>query len=191
VRGTTGFPDGSVDGVAESPAPRTLRTAAIGGLCGVFAAASLAHSGTSARGFIGAAFCAVLVVLAAIDLQRRLLPNAIVLPAAGVFLVAQLAFYPGHALEWLLGSFGTALGLLLLLLINRQGLGMGDIKLGLLLGAVLGTHVLAALALGFVLALPVALYLLARHGAAARNAVIPFGPFLAAGSIVVLLTTSV
>jgi leader peptidase (prepilin peptidase)/N-methyltransferase len=65
-------------------------------------------------------------------------------------------------------------------------MGMGDVKLALLMGAALGKTVPVALMLGMVAALVPGLYLLARHGSAARKMGVPFGPFLALGSVVAL-----
>ena len=58
---------------------------------------------------------------------------------------------------------------------------MGDVKLCLLLGAMLGKLVIVGLMVGMLAALVPAVYLLARHGGAARKMAIPFGPFLAFG----------
>ena len=63
---------------------------------------------------------------------------------------------------------------------------MGDVKLALLMGAALGKYVAVALMLGMIAALVPGLYLLVRHGQAARKMAIPFAPFLALGSIVAL-----
>jgi leader peptidase (prepilin peptidase) / N-methyltransferase len=63
---------------------------------------------------------------------------------------------------------------------------MGDVKLALLMGAMLGKAVGVALMLGMFAALVPGLYLLARHGSAGRKMAIPFAPFLALGSIVAL-----
>jgi len=65
-------------------------------------------------------------------------------------------------------------------------MGMGDVKLALLLGAALGRTVSVALMAGMLTALVPSLYLLARHGSAARKMAIPFGPFLALGSVIAL-----
>jgi len=65
-------------------------------------------------------------------------------------------------------------------------MGMGDVKLALLMGAALGRTVPVALMIGMLAALVPGLYLLARHGSAARKMRIPFGPFLALGSVVAL-----
>jgi leader peptidase (prepilin peptidase)/N-methyltransferase len=74
-----------------------------------------------------------------------------------------------------------------LFLVFRDGLGMGDVKLAVLIGAALGTHVLTGLVVGSLAASVVAVYLLATKGLAARKMTIAFGPYLAAGAIVVLL----
>src|SRR5215210_4697193 len=107
----------------------------------VLAALALARFGAGGYGVVAALFAAVLGVLSMIDLERRLIPNRIVLPAAGVMLAAQTALLPDRALEWLLAALGAAGLLLVLALIRPGGLGMGDVKLGLLLGAGLGHHV--------------------------------------------------
>jgi leader peptidase (prepilin peptidase)/N-methyltransferase len=65
-------------------------------------------------------------------------------------------------------------------------MGMGDVKLCLLLGAMLGKTVVVALMVGMIAALVPAVFLLARHGAAARKMGIPFGPFLALGAVIAL-----
>jgi leader peptidase (prepilin peptidase)/N-methyltransferase len=146
----------------------------------------VARFGLAPRGLIAAAFVAVLAVLAAIDIERRAIPNQIVLPAAGAVLAAQMAFFPSQAAEWTLAPLCASAGLFSLAVISPDGLGMGDVKLGLLLGAGLGRDVILALALGFVALLPVALWLLLRHGAQARKRTLALGPALAFGAIVVL-----
>ena len=63
---------------------------------------------------------------------------------------------------------------------------MGDVKLALFMGAMLGKAVAVALMLGMIFALVPAMFLLARHGSKARKMGIPFAPFLALGSLVAL-----
>jgi leader peptidase (prepilin peptidase)/N-methyltransferase len=65
-------------------------------------------------------------------------------------------------------------------------MGMGDVKLALLLGVVLGRTVPVALLLGMLSALVPAAVLGVRHGRAARKMTIPFGPFLSLGGVVAL-----
>jgi leader peptidase (prepilin peptidase) / N-methyltransferase len=161
--------------------PEVLFTAA------VLALVTLVTLGVNPHGVIGAGFTATLVVLAAIDLRLGLLPNRIVLPAAAAVLVLQVSFYPGDAVEWVAASLGAAAFLMLPSLINTSGIGMGDVKLALLLGAMLGGGVIAALLVGFLSLWPVAIYLFATEGWGARKKSLPLGPSLAFGSIVVLL----
>jgi len=134
-----------------------------------------------------AAFAAtVLIVLSAIDLERRIIPNRIVIPAAGIVLVAQIVLFPGQASEWVLAAVLSALVLMIPQLLGRSWMGMGDVKLALLLGATLGWGVLGAVFLAFLCVFPVALVLLIRHGSEARKMTIPFGPFLALGALIIL-----
>jgi leader peptidase (prepilin peptidase)/N-methyltransferase len=128
----------------------------------------------------------VLVVLAAIDLERRIIPNRIVLPAVVLILAAQIALSPDRALEWTAASLGAALFLLLPLLVYPSGMGMGDVKLALLLGAGLGWAIVPALVAGLFAAFIVALVVLVRGGLAARKTALPFGPFLVLGALFAL-----
>jgi len=136
---------------------------------------------------IAAAGFAVLVVLAAIDLRRRVVPNAIVLPAAAVVLAARCAVSPDRSVEWLAATFGTFAFLLAVHLIHPPGLGMGDVKLGLLLGALLGARTPSALLAGTLVLAAAGIALLALRGSAARKTALPFAPFLAAGALAALL----
>lgn len=149
-------------------------------------AACFLHFGLTADAFLAAFFCSALVVLSAIDVERRILPDKIVLPSAGIILAAQLLLHPDQWLEWILAPLGAAAFLFAALLAYPKGMGMGDVKLCLLLGAMLGKLVLVALMIGMVAALVPAVVLVVRHGSAARKMAIPFGPFLAFGAVVAL-----
>ena len=140
--------------------------------------------GLTLHAAIAAFFCCVLVAISAVDLKHRIVPDRIVLPATVVVLVAQTVREP--SLEWPLAAFGASLFLFLAVLAYPAGMGMGDVKLALLMGAALGKLVTVALMVGMFSALVPGLYLLARHGQAARKMAIPFAPFLAFGSIVSL-----
>jgi leader peptidase (prepilin peptidase) / N-methyltransferase len=153
-------------------------------LTALLIAACVLVFGLSADAAVAAAFCAVLVAVSAIDLEHRIIPNRIVVPAAAAALVAQTALHPG--IEWAAGAFGASGFLFAAALAYPAGMGMGDVKLALLMGAVLGRTVPVALMTGMLAALLPSLYLLARHGKAARKMGIPFGPFLAIGSVVAL-----
>lgn len=155
------------------------------GTAAALAAASLAHFGLGAHGWIAATFAATLAVLAAIDLQYRVIPNRIVLPVAVAIFVAQVLFFD-RTFEWLAAGAGAALVMLIPALIRPGSVGMGDVKLGLLLGFGLGKQIIPGLMLASFAAFPVALYILVKGGAEARKQAIPFGPFLATGGVLAL-----
>jgi leader peptidase (prepilin peptidase) / N-methyltransferase len=140
--------------------------------------------GASAFAVLAASFVVVLITLSAADVLYRLVPNRIVVPAAGLFLFAHTALAPSP--EWLLASIAAAAFLLAAALAYPRGLGMGDVKLALLLGAMLGLDVAPALFVGFVAALVPAAVLFARHGTSARKIAIPLVPFLSFGAVVAL-----
>ena len=140
--------------------------------------------GATGEAIVAAGFCVVLVVLSAIDIEHRIVPNRIVVPAAAAVLVAQTILYPSP--EWALAALGASGFLLAAALAYPKGMGMGDVKLALLLGAMLGRSVSVALMIGFFAALVPAAILALRHGSRARKIAIPFAPFLAFGAVVAL-----
>jgi leader peptidase (prepilin peptidase) / N-methyltransferase len=140
--------------------------------------------GLTAKAAIAAFFCAVLVAVSAIDLEHRIIPNRIVLPATVVVLVANSA--RDLSPEWALAALAGSGFLFAAAVAYPAGMGMGDVKLALLMGAALGRTVSVALMVGMVAALVPSVVLLARHGAKARKMGVPFGPFLAIGSVAAL-----
>jgi leader peptidase (prepilin peptidase) / N-methyltransferase len=109
-----------------------------------------------------------------------------VLPSFALVLAAQIALDPGRTVEWVAASLGASLFLFLALLAYPRGMGFGDVKLALLLGAGLGAAVTVGMMIGMLAALFYSSVLFARHGMKARKMAIPFGPFLAFGAIVAL-----
>ena len=140
--------------------------------------------GVSWDAVVGSFFVAVLVVISAIDVEHRIIPNRIVVPAAALVLAARTVTHP--SVEWVVAGLGASLFLLLAALAYPAGMGMGDVKLALLLGFAVGRSVPVALMLGMIAALVPSVALLAKHGSAARKMAIPFGPFLALGGLVAL-----
>ena len=153
-------------------------------ITGLLVAGSFWKFGFSASAFVASFFCLALVAVSATDIEHRIIPNRIVLPAAAIVLVANTLLHP--SLWWLLAALGASGFLFAAALAYPKGMGMGDVKLALLMGAALGKTVSVAMMIGMVAALIPGLYLLARHGNAARKMRIPFGPFLALGSVVAL-----
>lgn len=163
------------------PVDRTRTAVAL--LAAALGAASVVDFGLSGRALVGVVLCPVLVVLASIDLEHRLLPNAIVLPSALlvalIVAAADAAGFVEH-LEAGLALFGF---LFVFAAVFPAGLGMGDAKLGLLLGLALGSRTLGAMLFAFAGLFLAAVWILARRGLGARKESIPFGPYMALGAI--------
>jgi leader peptidase (prepilin peptidase)/N-methyltransferase len=147
------------------------------------AAGAIAGFGPTWEGLSAALLGVALVPIVVIDLEHKLIPDIIVLPAAALCLAFAIAADPR---EWWV-SVAAALGasgfLFLLWLVHPGGMGLGDVKLALLLGAVLGASVVPALLVAFAGGAALGVVLLARYGSRARKMAVPFGPFLAAGAL--------
>jgi len=153
-------------------------------LTAVLIAGCVLAFGLSAEAAVAAFFCAVLVAVSVIDLEHRIIPNRIVLPATVVLLAANTA--RDLSPQWAVAGLAASGFLLAAALVYPAGMGMGDVKLALLMGVALGKTVPVALLAGMLAAMIPGLVLFARHGAKARKMGIPFGPFLALGSVVAL-----
>lgn len=126
-----------------------------------------------------------LVVLAGTDLEHRLLPNAIVLPALVAGLILSVAANPGAWWTYPVAAVAVGGFLLALALTYPGGMGMGDVKMGAMLGAFLGGYAALAVFAGAVFgALCAGVLMLV--GLAGRRAAIPFGAFMALGGLAAL-----
>jgi prepilin signal peptidase PulO-like enzyme (type II secretory pathway) len=152
-----------------------------------FAALAFACYPLGAGAVIAAFMAAVLVVLAATDLERRIIPNRVVLPATVIVLFARVVFFPDRGLEFIVAALASAAVFLIPSMINRSLMGMGDVKLVFLLGAGLGWGAAPAIMLAFIGVFPFALATVVRGGLAARKGTLPFAPFLAFGGLFVLI----
>jgi leader peptidase (prepilin peptidase) / N-methyltransferase len=155
----------------------TLGTAVLGAACGL-------AFGLSLEALAGAVFCWVLVVVTRTDFEHRLIPDRIVLPGAVLVLVLRTIDDP--SVEWVLSALVAGVVLFFFVFVYPSGIGMGDVKLAVFLGAGLGVPVAVALFLGFFAAFFPALAIFVSRGRAARRQAIPLGPFLALGAVVAL-----
>ncbi|MDX6473164.1 MAG: leader peptidase (prepilin peptidase) / N-methyltransferase [Gaiellaceae bacterium] len=134
---------------------------------------------------VAAVFVATLAAVSIVDIRRRIIPNRIVLPAAALVLVARTIVHPSAV--WLLSGLGAALFLLLAAAAKPGGMGMGDVKLALLLGFGVGSAVPVAIVAALLAAAVPSAVLVLRNGARGRAMTIPFGPFLALGGVLALV----
>lgn len=148
------------------------------------AACCVAVFGFTFEALVDALGCAVVVALTVTDLERRIVPNRIVLPALAVALVVQTIRDP--SVEWVIAAIAAGAFFLVLALVYPAGLGMGDVKLAAFMGAWLGRDVAIALFVGSLLGAVGAFVVLARQGASGRKATLPYVPALAAGAVFAL-----
>lgn len=138
-----------------------------------------------------AVFVSALLAITFIDIDFRIIPDAISLPLA----VAGLALSPAiPSLGLKMSAIGAASGGLFLWglgagyekLTGREGLGLGDVKLLGMIGAFLGPGgVIAAIVVSSLLGSVVGLALVLIQKKSLKLA-IPYGPFLAIGALVAL-----
>lgn len=134
-----------------------------------------------------AVYSCILLVLALIDLQHKLILNVIVYPAVLVAFVIGF-FLPDFDIYK--GVLGGAIGFVIMMLpalISRTGMGWGDVKMAGLIGLMTGyPRVFAGLFLGIVSGGIIAVILLVTKKKTRKDA-IPFGPFLALGAFIALV----
>jgi leader peptidase (prepilin peptidase)/N-methyltransferase len=129
-------------------------------------------------------FAAMLIAVAGIDLDHRIIPNKILLPAAIWGLAATIAFRPHNIDDSLIAGGIAFSALLLAALAYPAGMGMGDVKLAGVMGIYLGSGVAPAMLAAFLAGSVVGVAIIAREGRDARKKAVPFGPFLTLGGLV-------
>lgn len=154
--------------------------------------AVVSRFGLGLEGIEAAIFVLLLLPLAVIDLEHHLLPDWLTLPGIAVGLGFSFAgglAPPGEAAVGAL--LGAALPLLVIVLYRLirgvEGMGLGDVKLLAMIGAFLGWRgVLLTLVLGACTGAVVGLGLVAS-GRGRGDTELPFGTFLSAAALVVVL----
>jgi leader peptidase (prepilin peptidase)/N-methyltransferase len=137
---------------------------------------------------LGLVLVAVLIPIALIDLDYKVIPNKITLPAAGAAVALGLALKPSGVPEQLIAGAAAGAFLLVFAVAYPRGMGMGDVKLAAMLGLFLGRAVAVALLSGVLAGALLGVVIMARLGVSrGRKTAVPFGPFLAFGGVVGLL----
>ncbi|TML81706.1 MAG: prepilin peptidase [Actinobacteria bacterium] len=156
-------------------------------LTGVLFAVVAAVHGLHAELAVELPFVAMLIAVADIDLEHRVVPNKILLPVAVWGAAASAVVRTGALPELLIAGAGAFTFLLVAALIHPAGMGMGDVKLAGVMGLYLGVSVVPALLVAFLAGSIAGLALMLRHGSQGRKKGVPFAPFLALGGVVGLL----
>jgi Flp pilus assembly protein protease CpaA len=131
-----------------------------------------------------------LLICTATDLLRYRVPNAVTYPGTLLALLAALFLAPSSTdlLNAFIAALLAGLVFLVMAVVTRGGLGLGDVKLSVLIGAVLGLQAtyqalaIGVLAGGIIMGLLWALHFIGRKQA------VPYAPFLALAAVLVLLT---
>lgn len=139
---------------------------------------------------LGLVFVTTLVAVTLTDLERRIIPNRILLVAAIAAVAIAAVSDPGSLPERAIAAAGAGGLLFAAALAYPRGMGLGDVKLAAVMGLFLGRDVGPAILVALLAGSLVGVAMMARHGVAARKMGIPFGPFLALGGVVGLLAGS-
>jgi leader peptidase (prepilin peptidase)/N-methyltransferase len=126
-----------------------------------------------------------LVIVANADLDQRVVPNKVIVPALILGVAAQLFAVPDQWVTWTAAALIAFSAMFLVALVYPAGMGMGDVKLAAVLGLYLGRAVAPAMLIAFLTGTLVGLIVMARSGVAeGRKTALPFAPFMAIGGVV-------
>jgi leader peptidase (prepilin peptidase) / N-methyltransferase len=153
----------------------------------LFVATALVLAGEPTELLLGLVFVSTLLAVTLTDLERRVIPNKILLVAAILGVAIAAAGDPGSLPERAIAAAAAGGLLFTAALAYPRGMGLGDVKLAATMGLFLGRDVAPAILVALLAGSLVGLVMIARHGAVARKRAIPFGPFLALGGVVGLL----
>ena len=136
---------------------------------------------------LGLAFVTMLVAVTLTDLEREIIPNKILLVGAIAGLALAAAADPDSLPERAIAAAAAGGLLFAIALAHPRGMGMGDVKLAMVMGLYLGRSVGPALLIAFAAGSFFGLAVMALRGMGARKQAVPFGPFLALGGLAGLL----
>jgi leader peptidase (prepilin peptidase)/N-methyltransferase len=139
---------------------------------------------------LGLVFVTMLMAVTLTDLERRIIPNKILLVAAVLGIAVAVVGDPGSLPERAIAAAAAGGLFFLAALAYPRGMGLGDVKLAAAMGLFLGRDVAPAIFVALLAGSAVGVAMIAREGAGARKQAIPFGPFLAFGGVVGLLLGS-
>ncbi|HXP99126.1 MAG TPA: prepilin peptidase [Solirubrobacteraceae bacterium] len=166
-------------------APISSRYPLVEALCALLCVAAVLAGGSTVTVALNVTFILLLVPIALIDLEHRVIPNRLTSLGAVLALAIGTALDPSGEPARLIAGAAAGGALLVAALAYPGGMGMGDVKLAGMMGLFLGSAVAPAMLIALLAGTLYGAYAIARNGAqAARKTAIPFGPFLAFGSIV-------
>jgi leader peptidase (prepilin peptidase)/N-methyltransferase len=153
----------------------------------LYAATVLVLWGDRGEVALGLVFVTILMAVTLTDLERRVIPNKILIVGAVLAVAISALADPGSLPERAIAAAAAGGLLFAAALAYPRGMGLGDVKLAATMGLFLGRNVAPAILVALLAGSLVGVAMIAREGAAARKKAIPFGPFLALGGVVGLL----
>ncbi len=142
------------------------------------------YFGLSLQMIAGMILCSVLIAVSFIDIKFRIIPNIIVLPFTIIGLGLNIFTNIDKWWQPLAFSAGAFAFMLIINLIYPRGMGMGDVKLSMMVGAFLVKNVITGLFLGFLSGAVFGIAVIIKKRKFRQT--IPFGPFISLGSIIAL-----
>jgi len=148
--------------------------------------------GLSIQSLVYIILSSALIIIAFIDLNEQIVPDVISLPGIGVGLI--LSFFVPY-LSFINSALGVVVGGGIILIIalvgsmifKKEAMGGGDVKLAAMIGAFLGwRYTIISLFLGFFLGALAGIFLILSK-IKSKEDMVPFGPFIALGSLITLL----
>jgi leader peptidase (prepilin peptidase)/N-methyltransferase len=166
-------------------APISMRYPLVEALTAALCVGAVLLGGGTANVALHVALVLLLVPIALIDAEHRIIPNRLTALGAALALLLGLALDPSGEPERLIAAAAAGGALLLAALAYPGGMGMGDVKLAALHGLYLGRDVAPAMLIALLAGALAGALVIARKGAAqGRKTAVPFGPFLALGAVV-------
>jgi leader peptidase (prepilin peptidase)/N-methyltransferase len=165
-------------------APVPLRYPLVEALCALLCVGAVLAGGGAAKVLLHATTILLVVPIALIDAEHRIIPNRLTALGAVLAVALGVALDPPGEPGRLIAGAAAGGALLVAALAHPGGMGMGDVKLAGVLGLFLGAAVAPALLVALLAGVLAGALVVARKGVpAGRKTAVPFGPFLALGAV--------
>jgi leader peptidase (prepilin peptidase)/N-methyltransferase len=166
-------------------APISVRYPIVEAVTGLLCAACVLKFGADRDVWLPLVFVLLLVPITLIDLEHHIIPNVLSAIGAVAAFALVLAFQTDDLTEHIIAALAAGGFFLIAALVYPAGMGMGDVKLAGVMGLFLGRAVAPAIFAALIAGTVVGAVVIARFGAKdGRKKGIPFGPWLAFGSVV-------
>ncbi|HEX3693530.1 MAG TPA: prepilin peptidase [Solirubrobacteraceae bacterium] len=168
----------------DCAAPIPWRYPLVEALTALLCVVAVIAGGSTATVALDVVFILLLVPIALIDLEHKIIPNSLTGLGALLAIAIGTALDPSGETTRLIAGAAAGGALLLVALAYPRGMGMGDVKLAAVMGLFLGSSVAPAMLIALLAGSVFGAVLASRSGArSARKTAVPFGPFLAFGSV--------